>query len=139
VLVTGAKLFRPLALLKKFAVLGRCTVEKPISARLPPDDDLWKTGCDGLPGASDMREPDVVRMWLVVCGAWRFDWDVDRFIADAGMGIAETLFETAPSVYRSRRQYVNRLDLFMLHATDLSRPAHREQALLLRHNGRVVR
>ena len=44
-----------------------------------------------------MREPDVVRTWVVVCGAcWRLELDVERFIADAGMGIAETLLLTAP-------------------------------------------
>ena len=72
-------------------MLGRCTVEKPKLARLSPDDERWKTGCDGRPGASDMREPDVVRTWLVVCGACRFWFDVDRFMAEAGMGMAETL------------------------------------------------
>ena len=77
---------------KKLAVLGRCTVEKPICARFSPDEERWKLGCAGRPGASDMREPDVLRAWFVVCGACcRFEVDVDRFIAEAGMGIAETL------------------------------------------------
>jgi hypothetical protein len=79
-------------LVKKFAVLGRCTVEKPIFAKLSPDDDRWNTGCAGLPGASDMRDPDVVRTWFVVFGTCgRLDCELDRFIADAGIGIAETL------------------------------------------------
>lgn len=78
-------------LFRKFAVLGRWTVEKPMSARLLPDDDRWKTGCAGLFGASDIREPEVVRTWLVVCGAWRLDWEVERFMAEAGIGMAETL------------------------------------------------
>lgn len=59
---------------------------------LPLEEDRWKTGWDGLPGARDMRDPDVVRTWLVVLGiCWRFEVDVDRFIAEAGMGMAETL------------------------------------------------
>lgn len=62
VLATGAKLFLPPVLARKLAVLGLCTVEKPISARLPPEDDRWKFGWDGRPGASDMRDPDVERM-----------------------------------------------------------------------------
>ncbi len=74
-------------LLKKLAVLGRWTVEN-ISARLVPEEERWKTGCAGRLGARDMREADVVRTWLVVC---RLVWDVDRFIADAGIGIAEAL------------------------------------------------
>ena len=84
--------------LKKFAVLVRCTVEKAMSAKLPPEEERWKTGCAGLFGASDMREPEVVRMWLVVCGAWRLFCDVERFMAEAGMGMAETLCERAPRV-----------------------------------------
>ena len=82
-------------------MLGRWTVEKPISAMLPLEEDRWKTGWEGLPGASDMREPEVVRTWLVVCGAWRFDCEVERFMAEAGMGMAETLCETAPRVCSS--------------------------------------
>lgn len=64
-LATGAKLLRPPVLAMKFAVLCRWTVEKPVS-RLPADDDLRKFGCDGLPGASDMRDPDVERRCCAV-------------------------------------------------------------------------
>jgi hypothetical protein len=78
-------------LFRKFAVLGRWTVEKAISAKLPPDDDRWKLGCAGLLGARDMREPEVVRAWFVVCGACRLCWELERFMAEAGMGMAETL------------------------------------------------
>jgi hypothetical protein len=40
VLLTGAKLFLPPPVLANmFCVLGRCTVEKPIPARLSPEDD----------------------------------------------------------------------------------------------------
>lgn len=67
-LVMGAKLFRPPVVAKKFCVLGLCTVEKPIPARLSPDEDRWNIGCDGLPGASDIRDADVERLWFVVCG-----------------------------------------------------------------------
>jgi hypothetical protein len=85
---------------KKFALLGRCTVAKPpMAARSLPEDERWKTGCEGRPGARDMREPDVVRTWFVVCGACcRFEFEVERFIAEAGMGMAETLLLMGPSV-----------------------------------------
>lgn len=92
VLVTGAKLFLPPVLAKKFCVLGRCTVENPIPAKLSPDDDRWNIGCAGRPGASDIRDPDVERAWFVVCGAGpKFEVEFDRFMADAGVGIAEAL------------------------------------------------
>ena len=92
VLVPGAKLLRPFVLLRKFAVLGRCTVAEPKPSRFSPEDERVKLGCAGRPGASDMRDPLAVRTWFVVCGACcRFEFEVDRFIADAGMGIAETL------------------------------------------------
>ena len=64
-------------------------------ARSLPEEDRWKLGCDGRPGASDMREPDTERTWeaVVVCGAcWLIvAADVERFMADAGIGMAETL------------------------------------------------
>lgn len=94
----GAKLFLPPVLAKKFCVLGRWTVEKPILARLSPDDDRWNIGCDGLPGASDMRDPEVERACCVAYGAWKFDVEFDRFMADEGIGMAEALCETGPRV-----------------------------------------
>jgi len=65
VLATGAKLFRPPVLVMKLAVLCLWTVEKAVS-RLPAEDDLRKFGCDGLPGARDMRDPDVERRCCAV-------------------------------------------------------------------------
>lgn len=63
-----------------------------MSARLPPEDERWKIGCDGRPGASDMRDPDVERAWFAVPGAWeKLFWEEDRFMAEAGIGMAETL------------------------------------------------
>lgn len=43
----------------------------------------------GRPGARDMREPDAER--ICVCGAadWRLCTEFERFIAEAGIGIAE--------------------------------------------------
>jgi hypothetical protein len=88
----------------KFAVLCRCTVENPISARLPAEEDLWKFGCEGRPGASDMREPDVERMCCAVCGACpKWFCDVERFMAEAGIGIADALLLIGPRVSRGRR------------------------------------
>jgi hypothetical protein len=49
-------------------------------------------GCEGRPGASDIRDPEVERAWLVVAGALPSWWfELDRFIAEAGIGIAEAL------------------------------------------------
>lgn len=62
----GAKLFLPPVLAKKFWVLGRWTVEKPMAAKLSPDEDLWNMGWDGRPGASDIRDPEVDRAWFDV-------------------------------------------------------------------------
>lgn len=64
-----------------------------------PDEERWNTGWLGRPGASDMREPDVERAWLLVKGCWRFDIEFERFIAELGMGIAEpALWLMPPSV-----------------------------------------
>lgn len=96
-LATGAKLFLPPVLAIKFAVLGLCTVENPISAA--DEERREKLGCEGLPGASDMRDPDVERTCWPVAGACpKWFCDVERFMADAGIGIADTLLLIAPSV-----------------------------------------
>lgn len=103
-LATGAKLFLPPVPVMKFAVLCRCTVENPISARLPAEEDRWKFGCEGLPGASDIRDPDVERMCCPVGGACpKWFCDVERFMAEAGIGIADALLLIGPSVSRGRR------------------------------------
>lgn len=99
VLATGAKLFLPPVLVMKFAVLWRLPVEKPISARFPADEARWKLGCVGLPGASDIRDPEVERMCCAVCGACpKWFCEVERFIAEAGIGIADALLLIGPSV-----------------------------------------
>ena len=88
----GAKLCLPPLPVRKLAVLGLLTVEKAPMSRFPPDEERWKTGCAGRFGASDMRLLDVVRLWLVVAGGWcRLFCEVDRFMAEAGMGMAEAL------------------------------------------------
>lgn len=97
-LLTGAKLF--LLLANMFCVLGRWTVENP--AISPPDDERSNMGCEGRPGASDMRDPDVERAWFVVVLLLLLLFpnreDEVRFMAEAGMGMADTLCDTAPSV-----------------------------------------
>ena len=40
------------------------TVDIPISARLLPEEERWKMGWFGRPGASDILEPEVERAWL---------------------------------------------------------------------------
>ena len=59
--MTGARLFLPLDAPNKFAEDGRCTVDAPMSARLLPEEERWNTGWLGLPGASDMRDPETER------------------------------------------------------------------------------
>lgn len=77
-----------------------------MSARLLPEDERWKTGWLGRPGARDMREPEVERAWLevnrlpVCC---MLDMEFERFIAEVGIGIAEALCVTGPRVSRGRR------------------------------------
>ena len=61
-------------------------------------------GCEGLPGASDMRDPDVERICCPVGGACpKWFCDVERFMAEAGIGIADALLLIGPSVSRGRR------------------------------------
>lgn len=38
-----------------------------MSARLVPDEERWKSGCEG--GAKDILDPDTDRTWLAVNGA----------------------------------------------------------------------
>lgn len=76
----------------------------PMLARLSPEEERWKMGWLGRPGARDMRDPEVERAWFAVLGAPNalafciFEMDWERFMADMGMGIAETLCAT-PSGY----------------------------------------
>ena len=47
-----------------------------------------------------MRDPEVERAcWAVPGGLCRLSWEEERFMAEAGMGIAEALWEMAPSVW----------------------------------------
>lgn len=66
--VIGAVLLRPPVLPKRFPEEVRCAVDAPRSARLLPDDERWKRGWFGLPGASDILEPDTERACFVVFG-----------------------------------------------------------------------
>jgi hypothetical protein len=55
----------------------------------------------GRPGASDMREPDCERAWFAPNwpgGCCMFEIELERFMADEGMGIAEMLLFTGASV-----------------------------------------
>jgi hypothetical protein len=91
----GARLLRAVPTLpppKALLVEWRCTDGKPMSARLVPDDDRWKTGCAGRPPASDILEPDCERACVFRCT------ELERFMADDGIGIAETLLLTEPRV-----------------------------------------
>ena len=79
----------------------RWTDWKPVSARFVPDDERWKIGWLGRPGARDILEPDCERAWF---GAnWfppscMFEIELERFMAEAGIGIAEILLLTGPRV-----------------------------------------
>ena len=55
-------------------------------------------GWFGLPGASDMREPDVERTCVFGPPGWRLWIEFERFIADVGIGIADILALIPPSV-----------------------------------------
>lgn len=59
----GAKLFLPLLAPKTLLVELRWTDWNP-SARFVPDEERWKMGWLGRPGASDMRDPDCERARL---------------------------------------------------------------------------
>jgi hypothetical protein len=59
----GAKLFLALLAPKTLLVELRCTDWKP-SARFVPDDERWKSGWLGRPGARDILEPDCERAWF---------------------------------------------------------------------------
>lgn len=55
-----------------------------------------------------MRDPDVDRMCCAVPGAWpKWFCEVDRFMADAGIGIAETLLLIAPSVCKPDQYFAS--------------------------------
>jgi hypothetical protein len=69
-----------------------------MSARLVPEEDLWNTGWAGRPAASDIREPDVERP----CWPAAICTELLRFMADDGIGIADTLLFTGPNVYEAR-------------------------------------
>ena len=85
----GTKLFLALEVCRLCEDELRLTVDAPRSAKLPPEEVLWNTGCAGRGGASDAREPDIDRAWLAVYGAtWLMpEIEFERFSADAGCGM----------------------------------------------------
>ena len=95
----GAKLLRPLlAPPKALLVEFRWTDWKP-SLRFVPEEERWKSGWLGRPGASDILLPLCDRAWFGGnCGCCMLCTELERFIADAGMGIAEMLLLTGPNV-----------------------------------------
>lgn len=60
----------------------RLTEERPMSARLVPDDERWKSGWLGRDMARDCLDPDIDRTWPLEKGAPELE--LDRFMADAG-------------------------------------------------------
>ena len=79
---------------------GRWTkAGRTLSYRFAPDEERWKTGWFGLPGASDMREPDAERTWVLGAPAWRLCTEFERFIAEVGIGIADILALIPPRVW----------------------------------------
>ena len=64
---------------------ARFTDDMPISARLAPDDERWKSGWFGRdPSASECLDPDTERTWLALLV-------LDRFMADGGGGMPELM------------------------------------------------
>lgn len=80
--------------------------DAPRSARLPPDEERANMGWGGLDNARDCLDPETEREWLDEYGAPPKE-DCDRFIAEAGCGMAE-LWLMPPRVCatRSESQYV---------------------------------
>lgn len=96
----GAKLLRPLPAPKTLLVEFRWADWDP-SARFVPDEERWKIGWLGRPGARDMREPDCERAWFGAnCDTppCMLGIELWRFIADEGIGIAVELLVIGPSV-----------------------------------------
>lgn len=95
----GAKLFLPLlAPPNTLLVELRCTDWKP-SARFAPEEERGKSGWLGRLGARDILDPLCERARLG--GNWgccMFDIELERFMADAGIGMAEMLLFTGPKV-----------------------------------------
>lgn len=60
----------------------------PKSPRFPPEDERVNCGCGGLEIARDCLDPEADRLWLDEYGAPPMEVECDRFIADAGCGIA---------------------------------------------------
>jgi len=81
-------LFLPPVLLNMFAVDVRWTVENGISARFVREEECAKTGCAGRAGARDTLEEACIAV-NVACAFC--DDEFVLFMADAGMGIADTL------------------------------------------------
>lgn len=102
----GAKLFRPLLAPRPLLVELRCIDWKP-SARLVPEEERWKRGWLGRPGARDILEPLCDRAWLggncccdcciLFAGGW-------RFMADDGIGMADMLLLTGARLCARGRQ-----------------------------------
>lgn len=111
----GAKLFLALLAPNALLVEFRCTDWNP-SARFVPEEERWKSGWLGRPGARDILDPDCERAWFG--GNWweaccMFTTEPVRFIAEEGIGIAVMLFCTGPRVCaecqsRTRREGVAR-------------------------------
>lgn len=60
----------------------------PISARFPPEEERVKSGCGGLDIARDCLDPETERVWPEEYGAPPMEVECERFIPDAGCGIA---------------------------------------------------
>ena len=66
-----------------------------------PEDERWKMGWLGRPGASDILEPDCDRAWLAAKGAPACCMplmELVRFMADEGMGMDVRLLFMGASV-----------------------------------------
>jgi hypothetical protein len=83
--------------------VGRCAdIGGAMSKPAVDEEPRPKFGCAGRDGASDMREPDWERECVYgAAESWRFEAEVERFMADAGMGIADRFGFRPPRVYGS--------------------------------------
>ena len=89
-MLNGAKDFRALCRPPNKPADGRLVeVGGTFSYKFAPDEERWKMGWFGLLGASDMREPDAERRWVLGAPAWKLWTEFERFIAEVGIGIAD--------------------------------------------------
>jgi hypothetical protein len=95
--------------------------------RFVPEEERWKSGWLGRPGASDILLPLCDRAWFGgnwgCCMLWT---ELERFMAEEGIGIAELLLFTGPNVCAMLETVCVRDDRMVRNTTYLAGTADRE-------------